>query len=84
MFYRIKFKAAPQEFIVETIQGFILGLDLLEVVRTNFNIYKSELLIFDESGKTLREEDYIEDGRTYIIKRVPFKPVYKCKKLWYR
>ena len=80
--YRIKFKAAPQEFVVETI-GFVLARDVLEVVRTNFKI-RSELMIY-ENGKKLQEEHYVENGKTYIV-RVP-KPVRKQakrKKYWYR
>ena len=83
MFYRIKFKAAPQEFVIETIEHFILARDVIEVVRNNFKI-RSELMIY-ENGKKLQEEHYVENGKTYIV-RVP-KPVRKQakrKKYWYR
>ena len=85
MHYRIKFKAAPQEFVFEAMKHFVFAKDVVETVRINFNIYKSELVLYDENGNKLQESDEVENGRTYVVKRIPSdRVVRKRKRYWYR
>ena len=84
MYYRIKFKAAPKEFIFETGKGFIIVKDLVENIRKNFNIYRDDLEVYCGEGVKLQLKDSIENGRTYIIKRKPSNRVtYRKRKLRY-
>lgn len=86
MHYRIKFKAAPQEFVFEMMSCFVLARDVIKTVRTNFNLYKSELIVYNQRGDKLEETDDIENGRTYIIKRIPPPVVVRRRRkgYWYR
>ena len=83
MHYRIKFNAAPQEFLFETMSSFVLAKDVITTVRTNFKLFKSQLIIYNERGDKLKETDDIENGRTYVIKRIP-PIVVRRKGYWYR
>ena len=75
MYYRIKFKAAPKEFVFETIKHFVLAKDVILTVRKNFKIYQDDLYVFSDEGMRLQPEDYVKNGRTYVIKRVPSQKV---------
>ena len=75
MYYRIKFKAAPKEFVFETIKHFVLVKDVILTVRKNFKIHQDDLRVFSDEGMRLHPEDYVENGRTYVIKRVPSRKV---------
>ena len=71
MYYRIRFKAAPKEFIFETLRHFVLARDVIQTIRNNFKIFQDDLRVYDENGKRLQEMDKVHNGRTFIIKRVP-------------
>ena len=71
MYYRIKFKAAPQELVFEALRHFVFVRDLIQTVRHNFKISQADLQVYDERGNRLQETDSVDNGRTYIIKRVP-------------
>ena len=71
MYYRIKFKAAPQEFVFETIERFLLLKDIILVLKENFRILQDDLHVYSDEGIRLYPKDHVENGRTYVIKRVP-------------
>ena len=75
MYYRIKFKAAPKEFVFETIKHFVLVKDVILTVRKNFKIHQDDLRVFSDKGMRLKPEDYVKNGRTYVIKRVSSRKV---------
>ena len=71
MYYRIKFKAAPKEFVFETIKHFVLVKDVILTLKENFKILQDDLHVYNDEGMRLQPEDHVENGRTYVIKRVP-------------
>ena len=75
MYYRIKFKAAPKEFVFETIEHFVLVKDVILTVRKNFKIHQDDLRVFSDEGMRLHPEHHMENGRTYVIKHVPSRKV---------
>ena len=75
MYYRIKFKAAPKEFVFETIKHFVLVKDVILTVRKNFKIHQDDLHVFSDEGMRLKPEDHVKNSRTYVIKRVPSRKV---------
>ena len=82
MYYRIRFKAAPEEFVFEAVRYFVTVKDIVKTVRKTFNIYQSNLHVFDERGTTrLQEKHSVENGRTYIVRRVPAERVKYKRKL---
>ena len=84
MYYRIRFNAAPKEFIFETEKGFIIVKDLVENIRKNFKIYRDDLEVYCGEGVKLQLKDSVENGRTYIIKRKPSnRVIYRKRKLRY-
>ena len=69
MKYRIKFKGGgSQEYVLETVAGFGLVNDVIEVIRKNFG-FKEELLVYDHYTK-LSEDDIVQSGRTFIVRRL--------------
>ena len=71
MYYRIKFKAAPTEFVFEAIKHFVLVKDVILTLKENFKIIRDDLYVYSDEGIRLQPEDHVENGRTYVIKRVP-------------
>ena len=71
MYYRIKFKAVPREFVFETIQHFTLVNDVILTVKENFKMLQDDLHVYSDDGIRLQPENHVENGRTYVIKRVP-------------
>ena len=71
MYYRIKLKAAPKEFVFEAIKHFVLVKDVILTVKENFKILRDDLHVYSDEGIRLQPEDHVENGRTYVIKRVP-------------
>ena len=71
MYYRIKFRAAPKEFVFEAIRHFILIEDVVSTIRENFKIHQDELYVYSEEGIKLQPKDHVENGRTYVVKRIP-------------
>ena len=71
MYYRIKFKAAPQEFVFETIEHFLLVKDIILVLKKNFRILQDDLHVYSDEGIRLYPKDHVENSRTYVVKRVP-------------
>ena len=67
MKYRIK-GGGSQEYVVETVAGFGSVNDLIEVIRKNFG-FKEELLVYDHYTK-LSEDDIVQSGRTFIVRRL--------------
>ena len=75
MYYRIKFKAAPKEFVFEAIKHFVLVKDVILTLKENFKILQDDLHIYSDEGMRLQPEDHVENGRTFVIKRVPSRKV---------
>ena len=71
MYYRIKFKAAPKEFVFEAIKHFVLVKDVILTIKKNFKLLRDDLHVYSDEGIRLQPEDHVENGRTYVIKRVP-------------
>ena len=71
MYYRIKFKAAPKEFVFEAIQHFTQVNDVILTVKENFKMLQDDLHVYSDDGIRLQPEDHVENGRTYVINRVP-------------
>ena len=73
MYYRIQFKAAPEEFLFEhKHQESVRVQDAIQTVKDNFRIKHSTLVLLTlEDQRQLDEKEYIESGRTYIVKRIP-------------
>ena len=71
MYYRIKFKAAPKEFVFETIKHFVLVKDVMQTIRKNFKIYQDDLIVYNDGGIQMDVNNCIENGRTYVVKRIP-------------
>ena len=71
MYYRIKFKAAPTEFVFEATRHFVLVRDVVQTVRKNFHIYQDDLQVYNQDATLMQETDSVDNGRTYIVKRVP-------------
>ena len=71
MYYRIKFKATPKEFVFEAIKHFVLVKDVILTLKENFRIFQDDLHVYSDEGIRLQPEDHVVNGRTYIIKRVP-------------
>ena len=71
MYYRIKFKAAPKEFVFEAIKHFVLVKDVILTIKRNFKLLRDDLHVYSDEGIRLQPEDHVENGRTYVIKRVP-------------
>ena len=57
MHYRIKFKAAPKEFVFETIKHSVLVKDVILTVRKNFKIHQDDLHVYSDEGMRLQPED---------------------------
>ena len=75
MYYRIKFKAAPKEFVFEAIKHFVLVKDVILTIKKNFKLLRDDLHVYSDEGIRLQPEDHVENGRTYVIKRVPSRKV---------
>ena len=67
MFYRIKFKAAPQEYVFEMddVKHIVIVNDVLHMIRND------NLILLDENCTMLVETDEIHNARTYTVKRIP-------------
>jgi len=73
MFYRIKFRACPSEYIFEVgnVNYDVLVRDAIQLIRLNFKIKRDNLNLYDDTGSMLKLLDKIENGKTYIVRRVP-------------
>ena len=73
MFYRIKFKAAPEEYVFELghINFKVIVNDAIQVIRDNFKIRNANLVLFDENSNAMLETDELHNARTYTVKRIP-------------
>ena len=80
MYYRIKFKAAPEEFVFEVLRAkkFEIVRDVIRTVKDNFKI-QSDVLVLDENCRVLTETEPIH-ARIYIVKRIPSKITNRKKK----
>ena len=45
--------------------------DVILTVKENFKILRDDLHVYSDEGIRLQPEDHVENGRTYVIKRVP-------------
>ena len=75
MYYRIKFKAAPKEFVFEAMKHFVLVKDVILTIKKNFKLLRDDLHVYSDEGIRLQPEDHVQNGRTYVIKRVPSRKV---------
>ena len=73
MFYRIKFKAAPQEYVFELgdVKFKVIVSDAIQVIRDNFKIRNANLVLLDENCNAMLETEEIHNARTYTVKRIP-------------
>ena len=79
MYYRIKFKIDPkqEDYLFELLQVERVKVrDVITKVRETFKMEKTKLVLLtdEDNSKQLDEIDYIEKGRTYIVKRLPPPP----------
>ena len=72
MFYRIKFRACPTEYVFEMgkVNYEVLVKDVLPILRDTFKIMHDNLILYDVNY-ILKLTDKIQNARTYIIRRVP-------------
>ena len=78
MYYRIKFKSCPD---IEYIFGDLMHVErekiwvwlVIQNVKRHFQLFHSKLVLFceDNPREELDEMDYITNGKTYIINRLP-------------
>ena len=68
MYYRIRFKAAPKEFVFEAIKHFVLVKDVILTIKKNFKLLRDDLHVYSDEGIRLQPEDHVKNGRTYVIK----------------
>ena len=77
MYYRLRFKPCPKEFLFELLQEKRVQVrDVIRITKENFKIKNATLVLFSQELKDghlqkLDDEDYIDNGRTYIVKRLP-------------
>ena len=73
MYYRIQFKAVPEEFFFELLQEKNVRVqDVIQITKDNFKIKHSNLILLaPEDLRKLDVKEYIDNGRTYIVKRIP-------------
>ena len=77
MYYRLRFKSCPKEFLFELLQeNQVKVRDVIRIAKENFKLKNARLVLFSDEGQgeSLRElddKDYIVSGRTYIVKRLP-------------
>ena len=53
MYYRIKFKAAPKEFVFEAVKHFMLVKDVMITIKENFRILQDDLHVYSDEGTRL-------------------------------
>ena len=77
MYYRIKFRSSPN---IEYLFDDLLHIEkktrvwmVIHKAKRHFKLYHSKLILFceDNPREELDEMDYITNGKTYIIKRLP-------------
>ena len=75
MFYRIRFKAAPEEYIFELgdVKYKMIVKDVIRLIKDTFKIRKANLVLLNDNKIMMKETDEIQNGRTYIVKRIPLE-----------
>ena len=82
MYYRLRFKSCPEEILFELLQEKQVQVrDVIQITKRNFKIKNARLVLFSEEAKVgslrrLGDEEYVDSGRTYIVKRLPMIEVY--------
>ena len=74
MYYRIRFKAAPEEFLFKYKHCERVRVqDAIQTVKDKCSIKHCTLILLtaEEEQRQLDGKEYIESGRTYIVKRIP-------------
>ena len=71
MYYRVKFKATPKEFVFEAVKQFVLVKDMMQTIRKNFKIYQDDLIVYTDGRIQMDVNDCIENGRTYVVNVYP-------------
>ena len=77
MYYRLRFKSCPKEFLFELLQEERVQVrDVIRITKENFKLKNVILVLFSQELKDgrlqkLDDEVYIDNGRTYIVKRLP-------------
>ena len=81
MYYRIQFKATPEVFLFDLKQEEnVCVQDVIQITKDNFKIKHSALILLtSKDQRQLDEKDYIEKGKTYIVKRIPIENSKKCR-----
>ena len=68
MHYIIEFSPNPQQLIFKPLKYFVTVEGIIRKVKENFKIYKRKIMVYDECGRILNDEDIIENGKSYIVK----------------
>ena len=74
MYYRIRFKSFPKEFLFELMQKKQVRVrDVIYITKKNFKLKRSTLILFcdDDPLHGLDDMDVVVSGKTYIVKRLP-------------
>ena len=46
--------------------------DMIHIIRDKFGIHRTGLVLLDENcSQVMKETDEVQNGRTYIVKRIP-------------
>ena len=86
MYYRLRFKSCPEEILFELLQEKQVQVrDVIQITKRNFKIKNARLVLFSEEAKVgslrkLGDKEYVDSGRTYIVKRLPMIEVYDKRK----
>ena len=71
MYYRVKFRACPEVYFFEQLTNDKAHVsDVIHRVKGHFKIKHSTLKVFDGEIE-LSPQDFIQSGRTYIVRRLP-------------
>lgn len=72
MYYRIQFRACPEDvYLFEQLTNDKAHVsDVIHQLKEHFKIKHSTLKVFDGESE-LASQDFIQSGRTYIVRRVP-------------
>ena len=77
----MRFKSCPKEFLFELLQEKQVQVqNVIQITKYNFKIKNARLVLFCEEAKVgslrkLDDKEYVESGRTYIVKRLPMTEI---------
>ena len=86
MYFRLGFNSCPKEFLFELLQEKQVQVrDVIQITKRTFKIKHARLVLFSEEAKVgslrkLDDKEYVDSGKTYIVKRLPMIEVYDKRK----